>query len=75
MLLSIHRRKSTGVLLPLDLSKLARKAEYLPSGDVRVTPAFDSLTRQSSGLDHLKYRPCWGRREGEYACAWAIPEG
>jgi hypothetical protein len=58
--LSTHRRKSTGVLLPLDLRRLARKAEYLPSGDVKVTPAFDSLTRQPAGLDHLKYRPCWG---------------
>jgi hypothetical protein len=58
--LSIHRRKSMGVLLPLDLITLARKAEYFPSGEIRVTPAFDSLTRQPEGLDHLKYFPCWG---------------
>jgi hypothetical protein len=56
---SIHRMKSVGVLLPLDLTRVARKAAYLPSGEVRVTPAFDSLTRQPAGLDHLKYRPCW----------------
>jgi hypothetical protein len=56
---SIQRMKLMGVVLPLDLTRVARKAAYLPSGDVRVTPAFDSLTRHPWGLDHLKYRPCW----------------
>jgi hypothetical protein len=73
--LSIHRRKSTGVLLPFDLRRVARKAQYLPSGDVRVTPEFDSLAFQPAGLDHLKYRPWWAWREGEYARAGAMPEG
>jgi hypothetical protein len=46
-----------GVLEPLDLKMVARKAAYLPSGELSVTPAFDSLTRQPGGQDHLKYRP------------------
>ncbi len=60
VLASTHWRKSLGVLLPLDLAMVARKAEYLPSADVRVTPAFVSLTRQPEGADHLKYRPWCG---------------
>jgi hypothetical protein len=48
-----HRRKSAGVRLPRDLVIIARKAEYFPSGDVRVTPALVSLARQPAGLVHL----------------------
>jgi hypothetical protein len=58
--LSIYRRKSIGVLLPLERMMPAKKAQHLPSGEVSVTPAFVSLTRQSAGIDHLKYIPCWG---------------
>jgi hypothetical protein len=47
----------SGVLLPLERRSVARKALYLPSGDVRVTPAFDSLCRQPGGAVHLKYEP------------------